>query len=290
MMRETKRTPAFDADEIDALRDIGWQPAADGSVCPDSSLLLAAEDGVLDDVIADRVRSHVQTCATCQQLSRDLAAVFAEDPAGDAVARIRARVTAAPSPRPGRLYLWLGGLAAAAAMAWFLFVPRGSTPPAPETQLARATPVAIPTVFVVDRPIIPPGDVDLTVRGDVSKRVSLEDQIAAALDRADKGDLAGAILELEQVAKRNGTSRIAALALGAVQLRAGRNAEAVETFDRAQGLTPNPAVTDEFDWFYSIALVRTVNKDRARTLLDGVCRRGGARSASACAGLAELNR
>jgi hypothetical protein len=290
-MNALKRDRALDADEREALLAIGWTPSTGGSSCPDSSLLLAAEEGVLDDVVTERVRAHVTTCATCQLLAKDLALVLAEEPAVADVSRIREHIETGRRPRGSHLYIWLGGLAAAAAVTWFFLLPR-NTPvaPAPETQLARATPPAPPTVFVVDRPAIPPGDVDLAVRGADSTRASVPNQIAAALDKADAGDVIAASADLSAIVRRNPSSRNAALALGAMQLRADLNAAAATTFERARTLKPDPATADEFDWFHSIALVRNGDKDLARTLLEGVCKRNGPRSAKACAGVAELNR
>jgi hypothetical protein len=221
-------------------------------------------------------------------LIKDLAEVLAEDIDEAATARIRANVT---SRQPSRrhAYIWWGtGLAVAAALIWFLVIPRTPVAPVPDSQLARATP-PVPSVFAVDRPRIPPADIDLTVRG-ASKDVSLENQIGAALDKADTGDVGGAMSALEAIAKRHGTSPIAALALGAVQLRADQNAEAAATLDRAHGLKSGAEVADEVNWFLSIALVRTNHSDRARPILEGVCTHGGPRAASACAGVAEIDR
>lgn len=290
-MTDELRQSALDAEETEALRAIGWQRSAAQSSCPDSSVLLAAEAGVLDEAVADRVRTHVASCGTCQLLVKDLAAVLAESSDEDAATRIRAKVAAAEPARRPSPYLWMGlGLAAAAALAWFIVMPRPAPSPVAESQVARATPAPIPSVFVVGRPTIPPGDVDLTVRGESSTRVSVEDQIGAALDKADRGDLAGATSDLQAIADKNKTSRIAALALGTVQLRANQNADAVSTLDRARSLKGNAETADEAGWFLGIALVRTGSADRARTILDEMCRHGGARGANACAGVAEIDR
>jgi hypothetical protein len=292
MTTDSNSRTAFDADEAEALQALGWRPGADGAVCPDSSLLLAAEDGVLDDGLAEQLRAHVKSCATCRLLAKDLAIVLAEAPAEAEAARVDARIAAGrkTAGRPSSLWIGLGGLALAAGLIWFLVLPRPSPPPVPDSQQARATPPPVPSVFVVDRPAIPPGDVDLTVRGEATTRVSLANQIAAALDVADTGDLASAVSQLSTIVQRHSASRSAALALGAVQLRANRNADAAAALERARTLETDAALTDEVDWFLGIALVRTGNRDRARTLLDGVCKRGGARSASACAGVVEIDR
>jgi hypothetical protein len=89
---------------------------------------------------------------------------------------------------------------------------------------------------------------------------------------------------------RHQTSRIAALALGAVELRGGRNAEAAATLDRARLLKGNIETGDEAGWFLGLALVRTGDPARARSVLDEVCKHGGPRGARACAGVAEIDR
>lgn len=291
-MTERRNPMTFDTDETESLRAIGWQHPASPSSCPDSALLLAVDEGVLDDTVSARVREHVAGCATCQQLAKDLRVLLDEELAADVSARILARVSSPGSARHGqRTHFWLGAgtLALAASVVWFLFRP-AQPPPPPESRTVEATPAPIPSVFVVDRPLIPPGDVDLTLRGDAPATLSLEDQIAAALDKADGGDVSGAIADLEGIAARNKSSRIAALALGASQVRAGRNEEAVVTLDRARTLRGASEAADEAGWFLGVALVRTGHPERARAVLNDVCQHGGPRGNSACAGVAEIDR
>lgn len=291
MTNESISRTTFDEDEADALRAIGWHPAAAGSRCPDSALLLAAEEGVLDDAVVTHVRAHVGSCPTCRQLAADMAVLFDEHPDAAQVARVDALVDGQrPARRPP--YWWLGaaGAALAATLIWMLVAPRPSPPLLPESELARATPPPAPSIFVVDRPAAPPGDVDLTVRGEASTGVSLETQLATALDLADAGNTAGALSRLDAVVRAHPDSPHAWLALGAVRLRADRNAEALTALERARGLKGDPATVNEVDWFLGIALVRTGQRGRARPLLDGLCKRGGARSAQACAGVAQIDR
>lgn len=290
MTKERSSRAALDADEIAALEAIGWQ--RDESPCPDSSLLLAAEDGALGEPTAAEVRAHVADCSTCQLLSRDLAEVLAEAPSALERRRIDSRV-AAGATRPRRAQPWwlaAAGLALAASLVWMLLPSPPTLAPVPDVELARAEPPPAPSVFVVDRPAIPPGEVELTVRGDADTAMSLEAQIEAALDRADKGDVPAALESLDAIVRRHPTSPAAALALGAVLLRADRSAEAAATLDRARPLRTDSGVDDEVDWFLSIALIRTGDRDRARLLLSDICQRGGARGPRACAGIAELGR
>lgn len=290
MTNDRHRQPAFDADESEALQAIGWQPSGDESECPASSMLLAAEDGVLDDATADRVRAHVKSCATCQFLAKDLALVFAGDVVESDAARIRAQIAA--GRRTGRtrpyVYVWGAGLAAAAALVWFVVAPKAPPAPVPDSPLARVTPPPVPSVFVVDRPAIPPGEIDLAVRGEAARPADINNQVALALDRADSGDVKGAIAELEALAGKHPESRRTALALGALQLREGRNAEALAALERARPIKTDAAMDDEVDWFLAMARVRAGDRTGARPLLEGVCKRAGVRSARACAGAAEI--
>jgi predicted Zn-dependent protease len=143
-------------------------------------------------------------------------------------------------------------------------------------------------VFVVDRPTIPPGEVDLAVRGEALRPADINNQAALALDRADSGDVKGAISELEALVAKHPESRRAGLALGALQLRDGRNAEAQASLDRIRPLKTDAGMDDEVDWYLAIARVRMGDGPGARPLLEVVCKRAGPRSARACAGVAEI--
>ena len=261
--------------------------------CPDPALVLALEEGVLDEAIAARVRAHVTECPACRRAAADLAQVFDEPVPIESRRRIDTLVAAGRRDAPGRRAFrwWLvpAGLAVATGLVWMVVTNRPA-PPAPESQVARAEPPPVPSVFVVDRPAIPPGDVELTVRGETSTTASLPADLAAALDLADKSDVAGALGRLTALARAHTSSRPALLALGAVQLRAGQNSDAVITLDQARALKTDAGLQDEVDWFLSIALVRTGDRGRARLLLDGVCKQNRARSPAACAGVAELDR
>jgi hypothetical protein len=268
--------------------------AADGPACPDSSLLLAAEDAVLTTRDAARVR---HTSVPRPVLAGDLATLFAEDPAADGRARISARIQAGQRPHRRQALWWLGaaGLLSAAALAMVVLAPLRTVgslapPTVGQPEGGASTGAALPSVLVVDRPAIPPGEVELTVRGEASSPASLANPIAAALDLADSGNLPLAMSELEAIVRKNAASPSAGLALGAVQLRAAKNADAVATLETVRLLKTDAELKDETDWFLGIALVRTGNRDRARALLDGVCKKGGGRSARACAGVVEIDR
>ena len=287
-MTERPLPPGFDDDETRALEALGVQPRLAG--CPDPALVLALDEGVLDDDLAARLRVHVSSCVACRTAAADLAAVFDEGVAAETKLRLDARLAASRQIRRRRFGFWLvpAGALAVAALTLFFFWPRQPPPPPPENQLARAAPPPVPSVFVVDRPAIPPGEVDLTLRGELTP-AEVDNRAALALDQADGGDLQGALTALTDLV-RNHPTRRTGLALGALQLRDGKNAEAVATLDRARAIRTHPELADEVDWFLSIALVRTGDRARARGLLEGVCQRAGSRGARACAGVVEIDR
>lgn len=260
--------------------------------CPDPAVVLALEEGVLDEAVAARIRAHVSECPACRRSAADLAQVFDEPVPPESRRRIDNLIAAGrrdASPKRA-LWWWLvpAGLAVATGLIWVVLTTRPAPVPA-ETQVARVEPAPAPSVFVVNRPAIPPGDVELTVRGEAAK-ANLPVELAAALDLADKGDVAGALNQLTDLGRAHASSRPALLALGAVQLRAGQNADAVTTLDRAHALETDANLQDEVDWFLGIALVRTGDRTRARTLLDEVCKHRASRAAGACAGVAEIDR
>ena len=260
--------------------------------CPDPAVVLALEEGVLDEPVAAQVRAHLSGCPACRRAAADLAQVFDEPAPAESRQRIDRLIAAGrrdASPKRA-MWWWLlpAGLAVATGLVWMALTV-GSAPATPEQHVARVEAPPAPSVFLVDRPVLPPADVELTVRGEAA-RANLPAELAAALDLADKGDVAGALNQLNELSRASASSRPALLALGAVQLRAGQNAEAVATLDKARNLKSDQDIQNDVDWFLGIALVRTGDRGRARGLLDGLCKRGGTRAASACAGVAEIDR
>ena len=289
-----KRT-AFDADETDALTRIGWHPAGDGRACPDPSLLMAAQSGVLEDAaLVERIREHVASCTSCQMLAVDLAAVLDESPADAETARIDRRIAAGRRAGAATPVRWLApaGLLAAAVIAGVMFVPwrtwLTTEPPLVPAPADTGVVTALPTVFQGSRPQIPRPEPELTVRG-AAAPVPLAEQLGQALDVADAGDLPRAIATLDDIVITHPRSAESHLALGATLLRADRAADALRVLEIARSLaTKTP--TDEIDWFLAVALARTQNTTRAAAILEPLCAKSSARAATACAGLAELRR
>jgi hypothetical protein len=286
--------PAFDRDELEALEALGVPPGAAGapSGCPDPSLLVAVDAGVLDEAAAGGVRAHLRSCARCRQTAADLSTLFDEDPPGDSVAdRLAARVPeTVPGRRPRRAWTWLvpaGGLAAA-ALIWMAVATRPAPLPPASAPDRPAPPGLIASVFRPDRPSIGSGDVELTVRG-AEAPPSLEARLTGALDLADAGNRPGALDRLATIAKAFPDESDAHLALGATLLADGQAAESIAPLERARALASGEAA-DEVDWFLAIACVQTGDVERGRTLARTVCDHRGPRSAVACAGVAELSK
>jgi hypothetical protein len=289
MSTTSERRTEFDADESAALRAIDWSAAAGRVDCPDPALLTAAEDGLLDRSVTARVQAHVAACATCRQLAADLARIYEEDAGDGAVERIEARVRSTATWRPPTVWIAAGaGLAAAAAIIFALLRPTAVVTPDQTTTPVATIADAKATAFRPDRPKVTPPDVNLTLRSDTTTRVSLATQIGDALDLLDAGDVRGAIARLDPIAASNPRSRDAQLALGAALLHDRRPADAMRALDAARAALSAGARDDEIDWFLAIALAQTGARDRARVLLDPLCRREGGRRTDACAGLMEL--
>lgn len=285
--------PALDPDEARGLEMLGLSPPAlAGRLrCPDPALVLAAQEGVLDRELADRVLAHVAGCTRCQAAAGDLAHVFDEDPEDVVRLRIRERL---PRTRPvsrGRSWRWLApvGVGLAASVLWLIGTAEPEMPGVAQPTFAMHVAGPLPTVFHPDRPAIDAGPIELTLRGSESA-ASAGDRISAALDLADRGDLPAARTELHAIVRAHQDSRDAQLALGALLVRAGETSAAVPGLERARALASGSAAADEVDWFLAIAFVRTGASDRARGLLRPICEHDGPRSALACAGLAELSR
>jgi len=226
-------------------------------------------------------------------VAADLAAVLESVILADSTAWIDARLPPVRLPSPRRGWLWLvpvGGLVAAAAVVWVMVRPSPTLPDAKPALVARNDAPSLPTVFRLDRPAVQPGEIDLTVRGEASKALSLASQIGAALDLVDAGAFAKAIDQLDVIVRHHPASRDARLAHGVALLGGGQNTRAVTALDQARALPGDRASDDEVGWFMGVALVRNGDAARARSVLAPVCDHGGARSAVACAGLAELAR
>jgi hypothetical protein len=159
---------SFDQEERGALAALGLRPGTFGvgSACPDPALLLAAEDGVLDAIVANKVRAHVAICPACTMLTSDLASLFAEAETDEAERRIAARI-AEVRPKPRRLMWGLatGGLLIAASLAGVV-VTRGDVqvPVVPIATVRVAMPGSLPSVFYIDVPA-EPEDLELALRG-----------------------------------------------------------------------------------------------------------------------------
>lgn len=294
-MSDDRRAHSFDADETRDLEALGVNG---GSVrrrpgCPDPALLVALDEGVLDEDVVARVRAHVSGCPACQAASADLAAVFDEGVPEESRKRLDARVAAIKPSRSRGLWYWLvpaGGLAAATAAIVWALLPGPVIPLVPDDVVAKAPAQALPTVFVVDRPALPPGEIDLAVRGAAETVADVANQASLALDRADGGDISGGLAEAEALFAKHRDSRKAGLALGSLLLRVNRNAESLTVLEAARALKIDPELNDEVDWFLAIASVRAGDRPNARLLLEGVCKRNGTRGARACAGVAEIDR
>lgn len=295
MSQRSGATFSFDAEEIGALAVVGVAPRVPrGPRCPDPALVLAAEEGVLDDDVAARVRGHVAVCAACRLTAADVAAVLDSGVRAESARRIDARLPAVRARSTRRMWLWLvpaGGLVAAAAIVGAMVWSPASTLPDPQPALvARSDTPSLPTVFRLDRPSVRPGDVDLAVRGDASLGVSVANQISGALDLVDAGSFAQAIDQLDAIVRAHPVLRDARLAQGVALLGGGQHARAVDALERARALPGDRGSDDEVAWFLGVALVRSAEAVRARAVLAPVCDHAGSRSAVACAGLAELQR
>ena len=264
---------------------------------PDPAMLVALDErGVLDldEETAAWLREHRRGCDACQAAVADLVSVLDEDVSPETRKRIDARLAAVrttPAKNPWRWLVPFGGVAlATAGLVWMLMPADVASPVVPESQIARATPPPVPTVFGIDRPAIPPGEITLATRSEGMSPAEVNNQAALALDQADAGDVKGAITELEALAKKYPQARKAGLALGALLLRADRNIEALAILDHARLLKTDAAMDDEVDWYLAIARLRTGDRLGAKLLLEGVCKRGGPRAARACTGVTEIDR
>jgi hypothetical protein len=203
---------SFDRDERGALEALGVRPGSFGTdtPCPDPSMLLAAEEGVLDEAAATEVRAHIAACPACTMLAADLSVVFEQGDVSAAEEAVRARVIGRRE-RGGHGWMWgwsTVGLVAAASLVTAVVLTRPVAFPGVSDPRAGATATRLPTlpsVFYAE-PRADLGDVELTLRGEPSSELVIgvgsgetADEVSwrEAVALVDVGDVTAARPRLE---------------------------------------------------------------------------------------------
>jgi hypothetical protein len=271
--------------------------------CPSPDLLQAAQAGVLPPALGDPVRRHLEACSICQSLLHGLDELDDAPVPGDGSQRIWHQIqgniardrSGSPALRQS-VWRWLGfrpWLAVAAASAIVLLTlgvglmrearrPAVAISPALPLVTAQASPV----LALEKAPIVLPPAALLVWRGQ-DQGADPWKELQSALTLYQSGDYGPAAEQLRGLAAKRPRLAEAWFYLGVCRLFLKADAEATGDLQTARDLA-RPPLADYAGWYLALADERTGKVPEARSLLDELCRGGGAMAAKACTGLEKL--
>ena len=271
--------------------------------CPRPDLLQAAHAGVLPPALGDPVRRHLETCSICQSLLHSLDELDDTPLPADGSQRIWrqiqgsiARDESGSAASRQSVWSWLGfrpWLAVAAASAIVLLTigvgvmrearrPTVAISPAHPLVTAQASPV----LALEKAPIVLPPAAFLVWRGQ-DQGADPWKELQSALTLYQSGDYGQAAEQLRGLTAKQPGLAEAWFYLGVCQLFLKTYGDAAGDLEKARGLARQP-LADYAGWYLALADERTEKVPEARTLLDELCRGGGAMAAKACTGLEKL--
>jgi hypothetical protein len=273
------------------------------SGCPAPDLLQAAQADVLPPSLGDPVRRHLEGCSICQSLLRSLDDLDDAELPADGRERIWNQVQgsigsgqSSSSPKRRLVLSWLGlhpwpAVAAAAAVVLLTIGvglmretrrPVVATTPASPVAPAQASPV----LALEKAPIVLPAAALLVWRGQ-DQGADPWKELQSALTLYQSDDYAQAVERLRGLTAKQPRMAEAWFYLGVCRLFLKADQDAAGDFERARSLAQRP-LADYASWYLAIAKERAGKVHEARTLLDELCRGGGAMAAKACTGLEKL--
>lgn len=285
----------LEPDEEALLKELALfgPPAAGAGHCPEPELVSAAGQGVLPARLAGAVTRHVEQCAPCRALQRDLAALEPVGPTAEERRRIEERIEQAVGRRwwtavaAGSSWRW--ALAAAAAVLVVAAVAGGRwwLTPAPVATPARLPWPTGPTAPVAAQyplekpPVRVPLAAVLVWRGASSAG---QDRHLAELGEAlvpyQADDFAEAARRLQALTARR-TDPEADFYLGVCRLFLADHAGAVAALRRARAAGA-PAMATDASWYLGMAYLSAGQHREAATEFRDLCAAGGAHQAAAC--------
>ena len=294
----------WDADEraaIDALAPELDELQARHAGDPPIELLRAARANVLPDDLQATLDRRLESSRWDRALVEGVDDLDVALPRADVTAlfqriqkehdRAHARAHA-----QARRWLWQPAFAAAAVLvvagsAWLLWRRAPETTPArpaPEAQIAEATPPSPSRTFVLplEKPQIKVSAGALTFRGTAGENRLLAD-LKPAFDALRIDDYATAARELAPLAARYPQSIEVAYYQGIAALFLDDAAGALASLTRAESVA-DPSFASDVTWYEAVASERAGRLDEARTRLRTLCAKKETRSAQACAAVDSL--
>jgi tetratricopeptide (TPR) repeat protein len=273
--------------------------------CPKPELLLASQEGVLDEVTAGNIATHLRKCTFCQILLRDLAdseldAARPEEEQRVGKQVLSATASSAEAERAGdgilsvlfRRAVPVAALAAivAAAVVWIrLHQPTGPVPTPSTVAVQPDKPVAPSMLQWEKLPIKLQASSVLVLRGKprtAQEKYAAELTAALAYYRDDK--YAEAAGQLAKVSKMYPRGVEAQLYLGISQLYLQQNSEAIPALEAAQQLGPEQ-FREDATWYLAVAHQRAGDTQASLTELRKLCGSKSNYASRACDGMRQLS-
>jgi tetratricopeptide (TPR) repeat protein len=284
--------------------------------CPPPELVQAAREGVLPQELQARVTAHADRCPLCSALAEATTDIFRNIPADDERARILRKVLRGGEPS-GNRRAWglewllrppaLASIAATTVLAgWGVValseIARDGTRPDPPPLVRPVSQPPRPSVLTLEKAPGPTFNFAVgTVlwRGDETgspptTNLAQRDEareLLRALEPYERNDFTEAARRLRVLTSERPENANAHLYLGISELFEGRAAEATSALAAAERLAGGDVdVSSNAQWYLALAYRRVGQSDRARAMLEQLCRRDTVRGALACAALLELSR
>jgi tetratricopeptide (TPR) repeat protein len=258
---------------------------------PPLDLLRAAHADALPDSLLEPARAHLESSAWSRALvdGADLAEVELDAAAID---RLLARTQrTAMQETGGRRRRWvpLFAVAAAAALVVAFIVWRNAVGPAPLTTVADnarrsvAPSPSSPREFRLEltKPAVKLTAAALVLRGDRNSARFVDD-VADGLNAYRAGDYEKAARDLDALQSRYPGSVEIPFYAGISRLMSNDPPGAVRALEAARALNDD-TFADDVAWYLAVAYERAGEVERARPLLDALCRGSGTYTARACA-------
>ena len=301
-MRETFKD--LEPEEEELLKDLAGPVRAMRArhqQCPSPPIIRAAAAGVLPEETNASVLKHLESCALCRALARDMDSLDLPRPAPEEARRIEAKVLGNRGEASQRIFpvgwswLWrpapVAALAAVALLvAGLVYVSRSPAPPQPTQVAVAPSPPEPSTVFRLEKAAarLPMAAV-LVWRGEGrSAQERFLRELKLALDPYLADNFSEAADRLEKLTKKYPRAAEPYFYLGVSQLFVKQNAQAIQSLERAKQLARGSMAQDT-SWYLSLAYQRAGETAKARAELQMLCQGKGDLAARACTGLQELS-
>jgi len=246
--------------------------------CPSPDLLVALDEGVLPETLAATVAEHLNTCAICTALRRDLTGDDFATPTAAELTRVRTRVF------PRRAFARILAIAAAVIIVISVYAWRSK----PQQALPERREVAERKVSPAYRLALAPAPLRLPFakamvlrgKGESNSQDYLK-ELGKALTPYRAGSYAEAASQLAELRGRYPKAVEPPFYQGVALLLAGESSKALDPLSAAQSIG-GEALNDDIAWYLAVAYERNAAWEKADALLRSLCGSEGVHREAAC--------